>query len=77
MLVAALDHAPSLSRTSLAAGLKAAVSINSAYPEGPNDYAVGTDVTYGGQYYRTVQFLPSCTCWRVIDPTSPSRCALG
>jgi hypothetical protein len=69
MLAAAVDHAPTLSQSSLAAGLHAAKAVDFAYPEGPNDFAAGSTVTYAGQYWRVAQFNPSCSCWQVIDPT--------
>jgi hypothetical protein len=68
MFQAAVDHAPALQHADVAAGLQAAKSVDFAYPYGPNNFA-GPGVTYGGQVWRTDQFLPSCTCWRVIDPT--------
>lgn len=68
MLQAAVDHAPALQHADVAAGLQAAKSVDFAYPYGPNDFS-GAGVTYGGQVWRTDQFLPGCTCWRVIDPT--------
>ncbi|HET6965281.1 MAG TPA: hypothetical protein VFH58_10950 [Acidimicrobiales bacterium] len=68
MFQAAVDHAPALQHADVATGLQAARSVDFAYPYGPNDFA-GPGVTYGGQVWRTDQFLPSCTCWRVIDPT--------
>ncbi|HTR69415.1 MAG TPA: ABC transporter substrate-binding protein [Mycobacteriales bacterium] len=69
MFAAAVDHAPTLSRESLAGGLKAAGSVIFSYPQGPNDFAIGNKVTYGGQYWRTTQFHESCQCWQVIDQT--------
>lgn len=43
------------------------------YPDGPNDFAsnrfTGSKVTYGDEFWRADQFLPSCSCWRVVDAT--------
>ena len=73
MLKAAAEHASALSRTQLAAGLSAAGSVDFSYPDGPNDFRpnrfTGSKVTYGDEFWRTDQFLPSCNCWRVIDST--------
>lgn len=69
MFAAAVDHAPTLAQTSLADGLHAATAVDFSYPEGPNDFAAGSKVTYGGQYWRVTQFLSSCSCWQVVDPT--------
>ena len=65
----AIQHAPSLVRSALAAGLESARSVEFAYPTGPNDFAVGPRVTTGDQFWRTLQFLTACNCWRVIDRT--------
>lgn len=68
MLKAAVTHAPSLRRASLADGLRAARSVDFSYPYGPNDFtAPGT--TTGGQAWRPLSFLESCSCWRVLTPT--------
>lgn len=72
-LQAAAEHAPSLRRTSLAAGLQAAGSIDDSYPNGPGNFKAnqftGAKVTYGYEYWRMDKFLPSCTCWQVVDRT--------
>ena len=71
MLKAALEHASSVRRSELAAGLAAAKSVDFSYPDGPNSFApnrfTGSHVTYGDQFWRTDQFLASCNCWRVVD----------
>ena len=67
MVAAAIGHAPSLQRTALASGLQAAKTIDYAYPSGPADFT-GPKVTYGDQFWRPLEFMPSCGCWRVIDP---------
>jgi hypothetical protein len=72
MFQAAVDHAPTLSQSSLADGLKAARAVDFSYPQGPNDFAAGSKITYAGQYWRVAQFKTSCTaypggCWQVVD----------
>ncbi len=67
MFQAAIEHAPALQRTALAAGLERARSVDFSYPSGPNSF-VGDRVTTAGQFWRVDQFFPSCDCWRVIDP---------
>ena len=66
MFAAAVDHAPALDRTALAAGLQAARSVDFSWPQGPNDFS-GPRVTSAGQYWRTAMFTKSCSCWRVLD----------
>jgi hypothetical protein len=73
MFSAAVEHAPTLSQTTLPQGLQAAKSVEFSFPQGPNDFAAGKQVTYAGQYWRVAQFLTSCKaypggCWQVIDP---------
>jgi hypothetical protein len=68
MFAAAVNHAPTLSQSSLADGLKAATAVDFSYPQGPNDFAAGSKVTYAGQYWRVAQFHSACKCWQVIDP---------
>jgi hypothetical protein len=72
MFEAAVDHAPTLTQSSLADGLKAARSVDFSYPQGPNDFAAGSKITYAGQYWRVAQFKTSCTayqggCWEIVD----------
>lgn len=68
MLAAAIENAPSLQRKSLADGLRAAKSIETAYPRGPVDWS-GAKTTYGGQFWRVQTFQKACTCWKVTDAT--------
>jgi hypothetical protein len=68
MIQAAINHAPALQRSALAAGLQAAKSSDTSYPVGPNDFSA-PHATTGGQFWRVVQFLGSCNCWQVVDPT--------
>jgi hypothetical protein len=75
MFTAAVEHAPTLSQSALADGLRAAKSVPFSYPQGPNDFIAGSHITYGGQYWRTTQFHASCTCWQLVSQTfhpSPS-----
>lgn len=71
MFKAAVEHAPVLSREALAAGLQAARSIDFSYPFAPNDFS-GSHVTHGGEYWRTTEFMPTCSCWQAIDGFHPS-----
>jgi hypothetical protein len=68
MAAAAINNAPTLERTSLAAGLEASKSIDLSYPRGPADFT-GPRVTYGGEFWRPEQLFKSCQCWRVLDAT--------
>jgi hypothetical protein len=66
-LVAAMVHAPTLSPDALADGLNAAGSIEYSFPYGPNDFtAPGT--TWGGQFWRPLNYSAACACWNVTDP---------
>ena len=67
MFAAAVTHAPTFARASLADGLKAAVSVPFSYPQGPNDFRAGSKVTYGGQYWRTTQFHKACACFQLVS----------
>ena len=67
MLQTAAEHASSLQRDALAAGLHEAQSIDFSYPSGPNDFS-GDRVTTAGQFWRVDQFFEDCACWKVIDP---------
>lgn len=68
MFVAAATHAPVLAQNQLAAGLQRAGSVPFSYPGGPN-YFNSSDSTTGGEYWRTVTFDGSCSCWKVTSPT--------
>jgi hypothetical protein len=67
MLQAALSRAPSLDRTSLAAGLQASGTLDFAFPIGPADFSGRRRVT-GSNSWRVLQFFPECSCWRVVEP---------
>ena len=68
---AAIDHAPTLSRSALAAGLAAVGSVSYSFPYGPNNFQTnsytGSKVTYGGEAWRVDQFHTSCNCYQVIQ----------
>lgn len=66
MLQAALEHAPNIQQEFLAAGLQRIKSIDFSYPAGPADFS-GNRVTTGGQFWRAVHYLRSCSCWQLID----------
>lgn len=68
MFAAALDNAPILDPSALAAGLNAAGSVEFAYPQGPNNFSA-EGVTFGGQLWRTLGWDTGCSCWKVTDPT--------
>ena len=68
MLAGAIDHAPALQRNALAEGLRLAKSIDLPYPRGPVDYTA-PKVTFGGQFWRPLQFQRGCSCWRILDAT--------
>lgn len=67
MLQGALSRAPELSATALVAGLQQTGSIDFSFPQGPNDFS-SRGATTGGQFFRPAQFVPDCSCWRVIQP---------
>ena len=73
MLQTAADHAPTMQKAALSAGLHAAGSFDPSYPWGPNTFAsnsyTGSNITYADEFWRVDQFLPSCTCWQVVDRT--------
>ena len=66
IFMAAVDNAPQLARTALAAGLQRAGSVEFSYPQGPNTFAAPRTTT-GGQFWRPTRFTRSCACWRVTD----------
>jgi len=66
MMQAAVEHAPSMQRAALAAGLQAAKSVDLAFPRGPADFS-SPRVTNGGQFWRPEQFQKACGCWRIVD----------
>ena len=66
MVQGAIEHEPALLRSNVAAGLQASKSTDFSFPYGPNDFtAAGT--TTAGEFWRVDQFLPSCSCWQVVD----------
>lgn len=75
-LKAAVDNEPALSQTELPAGLAAAKSVDFAFPQGPNDFSAG-HTTWGGQYYRVLQFHTSCNCWQLLTTSFAKSDALS
>jgi hypothetical protein len=67
-LKAAAEHAPTLERQSLAAGLQAVKSVEFSYPGGPNDFTKSKGI-FAGQYWRLLRFTSSCNCWRLTSKT--------
>lgn len=68
LFAAAAAHAPVLAQNQLAAGLQRAGSVPFSYPGGPNSLN-SSDSTTGGEFWRTVAFNGSCSCWNVTSPT--------
>jgi hypothetical protein len=68
VLVAAMQHMPTLSRTALPAGLVSAGALSLSYPAGPMDVTNVQDPT-GGQQWRPAQWSSACTCWKVTNLT--------
>jgi hypothetical protein len=69
----AAAHDASLTRTGLAPGLATVGRFNGAFPNADSVFrapGLSTPVKVtGGDFWWTIQFLASCTCWKVIDPT--------
>jgi hypothetical protein len=68
MFVTAADDAPALVRTDLAAGLARAGHLDLPFPIGPANLAA-SDGLHGGGYWRPLRWAPSCSCFRVANPT--------
>jgi hypothetical protein len=72
-LFAAAARDPGLTRAGLAAGLAQVGRFNEAYPQADSIYKAPGAMTpvkvTGGDFWWTIQFYASCTCWKVIDPT--------
>ena len=67
-LQAMLNHVDTVSQTSLADGLAQAGPLPFSYPNGPT---ANTDpqVTFGGQYWRAMEFMGDCNCWTLLGET--------
>ena len=63
---AAMNHAATVSPEGLEAGLRAAGSVDFAFPQGPTRFETA-GVTTGGQFWRTAKFFLSCKCWRLAE----------
>lgn len=63
----AVDHAPELKRTALAAGLSRGGQIDFAFPYGPATFPTPR-TTNAGNYWRPLTAVAACSCWRVADP---------
>jgi hypothetical protein len=72
-LFSAMARDPVLTRTGLATGLAQVGRFNEAFPAADSIYkAPGSSTPVkvtGGDFWWTIQFSASCTCWKVIDPT--------
>jgi hypothetical protein len=64
---AAVEHAPSLGRATLAQGLQKAGLIEISWPVGDTIRFRPGRNTAGGGFWRPVQFFRDCTCWKPID----------
>jgi hypothetical protein len=62
-----MNHDANLTPDGVADGLNAAGSVAMSYPYGPNDFT-GAGTTWGGQFWRPVNYTASCACWQVTDP---------
>ena len=67
MLVAGIQHDANLNPAGLAPGIAAAGSVPAPYPEGPNDVRASRG-SFGGQFWRPLQFQSGCACWKVTNP---------
>ncbi|MBM0125229.1 hypothetical protein [Pimelobacter simplex] len=67
-LQAMLNNVTEVSTTALAEGLSKAGPLPHSYPAGPT---ANTDprITFGGQYWRAMEFKGDCDCWDLLDET--------
>lgn len=73
LFAAAASHDTSLTRAGLAPALPAVGNFPEAFPQADSVYRAPGATTpvkvTGGDFWWTIQFQASCTCWKVIDPT--------
>lgn len=73
LFAAAASRDPGLTRVGLATGLGQVGRFNMAYSTADSIYTTPGPYTpikvAGGDFWWTVEFYASCTCWKVIDPT--------
>jgi hypothetical protein len=73
LFAAAAAHDPGLTRAGLATGLGQLGRVNMAYSTADAIYRAPGAYTpvkvSGGDFWWTIEFYSSCTCWKVIDPT--------
>jgi hypothetical protein len=73
LFAAAAAHDPGLTRAGLATGLGQLGRVNMAYSTADSIYRAPGAYTpvkvSGGDFWWTIEFYSSCTCWKVIDPT--------
>ena len=73
LFAAAAARDPGLTRAGLAAGLGQVGRFNEAFPAADSIYKTPGSFTpakvTGGDFWWTIQFLASCTCWKVINPS--------
>ena len=64
------NHTPQLKSDGLAASMKSVGTIDFSYPFAPIDFsAAPAGSGYGVSYWRAADYLASCNCWQVPDPT--------
>lgn len=66
LLAAAVDNAPTLTRTALAAGLARAGKLDLSFPAGPVE-VTDARLPTGGNFWRTGAYKHSCNCWVVTS----------
>jgi hypothetical protein len=66
LFVAAVDHAPSLKRADLLAGLDQVGRFQQPFPYADGLYDRAGKAT-GGDFWRADQWQSGCRCWRVLD----------
>ena len=73
LFAAAAAHDPGLTKTGLVRGLAAVGRYNEVFPNADSVYTAPGPYTpakvAGGDFWWTIQFHASCTCWTVINPT--------
>ncbi|MHB8467453.1 MAG: hypothetical protein ACYDD7_21775, partial [Acidimicrobiales bacterium] len=68
VLVAAMTHAPTLTRAALAQGLALAGALDLSYPAGPM-HVTDANNPAGGQSWRPAEWYTACSCWKVLNLT--------
>ena len=67
---ALLDHSSKLGAATLVSAMHSAGTIDFSYPEAPIDFsAAPAGAAYGVGYWRADDYVGSCSCWQVPNPT--------